>query len=120
MMNQKSQLSTNLCDYWQLPPQKIAEQLYSTIQSYLADNTQSWYLLGTEGCHLCDEVAQFLNMNAHRLVLPPILILDIMDFLDSEKSEFMKQASPFIPILITPSDFLCHPFGIMDILQIKK
>lgn len=83
-------------------------------------NHHDWYLLGTDGCHLCETTYALLLTHQKRFELPNILVLDILDFYDKYDKQFVECLSSFIPILITPTQFLCYPFGIMDILALKK
>lgn len=119
-MNQKTELIAQLTQYFanQHTTHHFAPQLYAQFAQSHANG--DWYLLGTDGCHLCDDVDNFLHSVTIRLDLPTIHRLELLDFLPICDSKLLECLSPFIPILLTPHDFLCYPFGIMDILSLKN
>ncbi|MDO4699511.1 MAG: hypothetical protein Q4A69_02335 [Moraxella sp.] len=84
-------------------------QLLATF--HLAPSRQ-WYLIGTEGCHLCQLAWQMLHASntAH-----DIMYLELTDSTDV----VIDHLGWLIPILLTPKGLLCHPFGIMDIVQLQ-
>lgn len=79
-----------------------------------SDWQRAWYLLGTDGCHLCDEVKTHLDLLTPRLKLPPIKVLDIINLND----ELLTIVGKHIPILITNKTLLCYPFGLMDLVEL--
>ncbi|MBE9578059.1 MULTISPECIES: glutaredoxin family protein [Moraxella] len=73
-----------------------------------------WYLLGTDGCHLCHAshalLTQAQAMNPH---MPAIHVLDL-----AGSEELIDHLGTLIPILITPTHLLCYPFGVMDVIHL--
>lgn len=74
-----------------------------------APNT--WYLVGTAGCHLCDEACLLIHT---ALPHQPLINLDLVD----APPLVLDALGRRIPVLLTPSRLLCCPFGIMDIVQL--
>lgn len=70
------------------------------------------WLIGTDGCHLCDDVLIMLNKISERTPLPAVAVLDVMDFNDN----VMTILAPHIPILVGKTALLVYPFGMMDVL----
>lgn len=116
-MSQKSQLLTALTQHFG-QESDLPTQLYQSFAD--PQNPAQWYLVGTDGCHLCDDAYALLTAHAPRLTLPNIFYLDVLAIYDNYDKKLAEYLSSFIPILITPSDFLCYPFGIMDILALKQ
>lgn len=76
----------------------------------------AWWLIGTDGCHLC-ELAEHDIMQVKGLYpLPDLQVLEILEF----DASVIQIFSPLLPILITPTSLLTYPFGVMDIISIKK
>lgn len=69
------------------------------------------WLVGTDGCHLCDDVQAMYQMIAKRLPLPKLFVLDVMDLDDN----VMKLLAPHIPVLIGIDKLLVYPFGVLDV-----
>lgn len=84
--------------------QKLA-QLYP-------DLTNEWVLLGTDGCHLCEQVKNNLNIIQKSYIIPKIIELDVMDLDETT----LNLVANHIPILITNKAITNYPFGIMDIV----
>lgn len=114
--HQKTQLHHLLNQHFDHAP----TALYQLVAQNQSSTQADWRLLGTDGCHLCDEMDAFLQQQAVRFDLPPIVRLEILDFLSKDDKKIFEQLSHFIPILITPHDFLCYPFGVMDILTLNN
>ncbi|MDO4895738.1 MAG: hypothetical protein Q3971_00125 [Moraxella sp.] len=72
-------------------------------------NSQRWYLIGTDGCHLCDDTARLM----HRLGVD-FIRLELTDTHD----DIIDTLGMMIPILLTPTKMLCAPFGVMDIMAL--
>lgn len=71
----------------------------------------TWYLIGTDGCHLCDDVSTLIHKNfPHQ----PLTLLDLADGADV----LIDTLGRCIPVLCTPHRLLCYPFGILDIVQL--
>lgn len=77
-----------------------------------------WYLIGTEGCHLCQQAQQIINTALATLSQPPSVAL--LDLAESNDDRLLELLGRHIPILITPSQLICYPFGLMDILNIHQ
>lgn len=77
-----------------------------------ADNAEtSWFLLGTVGCHLCDEAEKTLRLFCS---VNPISIIKV-DIADFEEA-FMMQFATIIPVVFTPSQQLNYPFSVADLM----
>lgn len=75
---------------------------------------KTWYLIGTDGCHLCEQsinMLKRLNMQSNNI---NIEILDIIDGSD----EVVEALGVSIPVLLTPKSVLCYPFGVMDVMAL--
>lgn len=71
----------------------------------------TWFLLGTVGCHLCDEAENTLRLFSS---VNPIAIIkvDIADFDEA----FMMHFATLIPVVLTPSRQLNYPFSVVDLM----
>lgn len=82
-----------------------------------SNTAKDWYLLGTDGCHLChlshDMLAKARTISPD---MPSIYDIDIIDGDDMLVEVFGK----IIPVLLTPCHLLCYPFGVMDIMMLAK
>ncbi len=78
-----------------------------------AENLDTWWLLGTSGCHLCDIATQLLTQFQS---VQPIAYkqVDIANFDESLMMEFATT----IPVILTPSKRLNYPFSIMDLQRL--
>ncbi|MCL1623769.1 hypothetical protein M2R47_05885 [Moraxella sp. Tifton1] len=100
----------------QLKPQEFANLYHQIINSFnITADGQDWYLIGTDGCHLCDEIASLLHQIKQTRPLPHIHHLELID---SQDDTVINGLGVLIPILLTPKQLLCYPFGIMDILTL--
>lgn len=73
----------------------------------------TWWLLGTSGCHLCTDAEQL--MMCFQAVYPIVYKhVDIADFDET----FMMAFATTIPVLLTPSKRLDYPFSVMDLQQL--
>lgn len=76
---------------------------------------KTWYLIGTDGCHLCEQsmaMIKTVNLQNHHA---KIVTLDIIESTD----EIINALGASIPVLVTPKKLLCYPFGVMDILALQ-
>lgn len=80
-----------------------------------AADDKSWYLLGTDGCHLCDHAKALIKTAAQSYPLPTVIVLDLADAIDERLVDLLGK---HIPILLTKQQMLCYPFGLMDITQL--
>ena len=78
-----------------------------------AENLDTWWLLGTSGCHLCDIATQLLTQFQS---VQPIAYkqVDIANFDESLMMEFATT----IPVILTPSKRLNYPFSVMDLQRL--
>lgn len=97
--------------------QKIIEQAQLKSQTLLTnkDNdfkSDAWLLLGTTGCHLCDEAENILRLFTS---VTPVSIakVDIADFDET----FMMQFATIIPVIICHNQQLNYPFSLPDLQQ---
>ncbi|VEG13628.1 Uncharacterised protein [Moraxella cuniculi] len=93
--------------------QIIAEILACFTTTHAA---KTWYLLGTDGCHLCQIATQTVNQALSIITNPPTLAT--LDLSDSSDLLLVDMLGSSIPILIANNRLLCYPFGLMDITQI--
>lgn len=83
-----------------------------TLLSYFNQtNLHRHYLIGTDGCHLCDDV----QILACRVGLD-LTVLELSDADDV----LIDTLGVMIPILVTPNALLCYPFGVMDLLNLPS
>ncbi len=74
---------------------------------------REWWLLGTSGCHLCHDAEKL--MTRFQAVQPiSYQHVDIADFNESLMMEFATT----IPVLLTNTKRLHHPFSVLDLQQL--
>lgn len=77
-----------------------------------ADNAEkTWFLLGTVGCHLCDEAENTLRLFSN-VTATAIKKVDIADF----EEPFMMQFATIIPVVLTPTQQINYPFSVVDLM----
>ena len=78
-----------------------------------AINLDTWWLLGTSGCHLCDIAEQLIIQFQ---AVQPIIYqhVDIADFDELLMMEFATS----IPVIMTPSKRLNYPFSVLDLQRL--
>ena len=76
-------------------------------------NEADWWLLGTSGCHLCDQAQEMLRLFSG-IYNVNYQSIDIADFDET----LMLQFADKIPVLLTPSAGLCYPFTLADLQQL--
>lgn len=100
-------------------PQKSYQIFYQTLLKYLNPQThldpQNKYLVGTDGCHLCDDAKNIL-LTAQKTHSFAFTVLDLAD----ADEWLMNEIYTIIPFFITPQKILCYPFGIMDIVFLEN
>ncbi len=100
-------------------PQKSYQIFYQTLLKYLNPQThldsQNKYLVGTDGCHLCDDAKNIL-LTAQKTHPFAFTVLDLAD----ADEWLMNEIYTIIPFFITPQKILCYPFGIMDIVFLEN
>lgn len=93
----------------------LRHQILSALQ---ASDTPAWYLLGTDGCHLCHEAQSIIETAATVCTqTPAVCVLDLADAADERLVDLLGR---HIPILMTDSQLLCYPFGLMDIIPLAS
>lgn len=84
-------------------------------ESYLGQlPADMWWLIATDGCHLCDEVLAHCQMAAMTVDMPKITVIEVMDF---DKS-VIESLAIHIPILISFDKMLVYPFGVLDVISL--
>lgn len=93
----------------------LRHQILAALQ---ASDTPAWYLLGTDGCHLCHEAQSIIETAATVCTqMPTVCALDLADAADERLVDLLGR---HIPILMTDSQLLCYPFGLMDIIPLAS
>ncbi len=93
----------------------LRHQILAGLQS---SDEQAWYLLGTDGCHLCHEAQSIIETAATVYAqMPTVCVLDLADAADERLVDLLGR---HIPILMTDSQLLCYPFGLMDIIPLTS
>ncbi len=93
----------------------LRHQILAALQS---SDEQAWYLLGTDGCHLCHEAQSIIETAATVCTqMPTVCVLDLADTADERLVDLLGR---HIPILMTDSQLLCYPFGLMDIIPLAS
>lgn len=77
---------------------------------------KTWYLIGTDGCHLCEQSMAMIKMVHLQNPHTKVVMLDIINSTD----DVINALGASMPVLITPKKILCYPFGIMDILALMN
>lgn len=76
--------------------------------------TDANWLIGTEDCHLCEEVKKLYQLAQRTTSLADLYQIDVL-----ELDQFlMAILAPKIPILITKNALLIYPFGLLDIVNL--
>lgn len=94
-----------------------AEQLRAAISSQLPSihnaNNESWWLLGTKSCHLCD-IAEQLLQDFQKVFAINYIKVDIADFDEALMMQFATQ----IPVVLTKTSRLDFPFSVLDLQRL--
>lgn len=77
------------------------------------EDQQQWWLLGTSGCHLCDEAENILM----RLQAVQPLNYQNVDIADFDETLMLSFATS-IPVLLTVNKRLDWPFSVLDLQQL--
>ena len=95
-------------------PEKTVAQWRQHLAAQCPDlNIDTWWLLGTAGCHLC-EVAEGLIQRLQTVTPVTYQRLDIIRLTDDDMAAFATK----IPVLIAPNARLNYPFSILDLQQL--
>ncbi len=89
--------------------QLIMQQAHLKLDRDEAEKT--WFLLGTMGCHLCDEAENTLRLFSG-VTATAIEKVDIANF----EEEFMMQFATVIPVVLTPTQQINYPFSVADLM----
>lgn len=73
-----------------------------------------WWLFGTEGCHLCDEAHQLIQIVGNCYPVPSVIRQDIMALPD----DLMQVLSLHIPVLVSQKSELYWRFGLNDVVAL--
>ena len=92
----------------------LRETISNSLPDFDSDQyQQDWLLLGTAGCHLCDQAEAILRQL--QAVYPiSYRLVDIADFDEA----FMMTFATTIPVLLTHNRRLNHPFSVLDLQQL--
>ncbi|MFB6349319.1 hypothetical protein ACFBZI_07790 [Moraxella sp. ZJ142] len=85
-------------------------------QSVGANDPNTWYLIGTDGCHLCDKSHAVIKQAFATTSNAPTL--QLLDLANASDEQLIDALGVLIPVLITKTRLLCYPFGVMDILSL--
>lgn len=91
---------------------KTVGSIRTILQAYGLPPNRAW-LIGTQGCHLCEQVHKEYAWLSQRHDLPLLSVVDIMDFDDKMMAIFAQ----YIPVLIA-NQVLVYPFGWLDMMQL--
>lgn len=92
---------------------KITAVRHSLMQSCNWLDIESWWLFGTEGCHLCHQIEQELSILKKSYLIANIQMVDIIEL----NEQLLTKTAHHIPILITDKAIFNYPFGVMDIIN---
>lgn len=99
-------------------PKETYQHIYAQILAALGVTNQGWYLLGTEGCHLCHNTQAIIE-HALAMTAAPI-IFRVLDLADSQDEALIDALGISIPILLTQDQMILYPFGLMDVMNLLK
>lgn len=103
----------------------LSQAEYSSLRTELLDCLQvshnydhdgAWYLLGTDGCHLCQDAYTWLTFALKTQSNAPTLTR--LEIMNTKDITLLDQLGRYLPILITPNKLLCYPFSVMDVTQL--
>ena len=78
-----------------------------------AEHHQQWWLLGTSGCHLCDDAENLLT----RLQAVQLITYKKVDIANFDESLMLAFATS-IPVLLSLDKRLDWPFSVLDLQQL--
>lgn len=113
-INQLTDLSKNRFALDTLSNEQFFEFYQTLLSNFKINLGNDWYLIGTDGCHLCDEVYALLSQVGRIRPLPFVHRVDVMN----ADELVIETLGVVIPILVTPARLLCYPFGVMDIMTL--
>lgn len=92
----------------------LRHQIASQCQELIPDDAD-WWLLGTSGCHLCDQ-AEMLIKKLQTVTPVSYQLVDIINLDDELMTKFANQ----IPVIITANSQLNYPFSILDLQRLSE
>ena len=95
-----------------LAPDEFGRFYYKLIGAF-GYTASTWYLIGTDSCHLCEQAQGVLHQACPDT---PITILDLVNAPD----DIICALGRHIPILLTPHVIRAYPFGIMDVMALVQ
>ena len=99
-------------------PKETYQHIYAQILAALGVTNQGWYLLGTEGCHLCHNIQAIIE---HALAMTAVpIVFRVLDLADSQDEALIDALGVYIPILLTQDQMILYPFGLMDVMNLLK
>ncbi len=94
--------------------QALRADIIKTLPSLgTAEHHKQWWLLGTSGCHLCDD-AELLVKRLQAVEPLDYQNVDIADFDETLMLAFATN----IPVLLTIDKRLDYPFSVLDLQQL--
>lgn len=98
---------------WRIEIITTLASLHNTTTFDMSDYRDKWWLLGTTGCHLCNEAERLIER--FQAVQPiDYQKVDIADF----DEVLMMQFATTIPVLLTATKRLNYPFSVLDLQQL--
>ncbi len=91
-------------------PKLSQSDLNNLTAPLLLPNT--WWLLGTQGCHLCDNAEDILRLFCN--VVP--IRYETIDIIYLNEA-LMRNFAPLIPVILTPTRQFNYPFSVIELQQ---
>lgn len=117
-INQLTDLSKNRFALDTLSNEQFFEFYQTLLSNFKIRAGNNWYLIGTDGCHLCDVTKSIVEQASCLGSLPILHYLDLAEANDA--SLLVDSLGVMIPVILTPSRLLCYPFGVMDVVNLTK
>lgn len=97
---------------------RLKSTLLTALGAPIINDQKAWYLVGTDGCHLCDDAATIISQALAITPDKPMLIK--LDLADSRDTTLIDALGVLIPVLITDNALMCYPFGVMDVVNLAQ
>lgn len=95
----------------------LRSELLACLQVNTDDiHNHTWHLIGTDGCHLCQDAHTWISFVLKTQPNPPTLTR--LEIMNTQDITLLDTLGKYLPILITPTKLLCYPFSVMDINQL--
>ena len=117
-INQLTDLSKNRFALDTLSNEQFFEFYQTLLSNFNIHAGNNWYLIGTDGCHLCDVTKSIIEQASCLGSLPILHNLDLAEANDT--GLLVDTLGIMIPVILTPSHLLCYPFGVMDVVNLAK